>query len=136
MFEEPSKGRGVFRTQARIYEGYLTAYYFSSQMLDWLMQASQNIEIFKVKLRCNKSSRLLQRVAFLGIFVISAFHVLYFLKFNKGLFLAPKVFILCKKAQWPRGPGAMNFDISTLHCNFLIQPNKVYLKQWKKTECF
>ena len=45
---------------------------------------------------------------------ISFLHSLLFFKFNKGLFLAPKVFILCKKAQWPRGPGAMNFDISTL----------------------
>ena len=32
------------------------------------------------------------------MFAISAFHVLYFLIFNKGLFLALKVFILCKKA--------------------------------------
>ena len=91
------------------------------------------------------------------IFAISAFHILYFLKFNnpvdtghklnvlkmfrrhlgsilnvlgmfnlcpvstrKGQFFAPKVFIICKKAQWLRGPGIMNFDISTLCRNFLF----------------
>ena len=57
-------------------------------------------------------------------FAISAFNDLYFLKFNKGLFFAPKVFILCKKSIWPRGLGTMNFDsvaimqVFRLYCNY------------------
>ena len=46
------------------------AYYFRnmSSIIDVRLGyicASENIEIFKVKLSCSKSSRLLQRVAFL-----------------------------------------------------------------------
>ena len=36
-------------------------------MFDWVIQASENIEIFKVKLRWIKSPRLLQHVAFIVI---------------------------------------------------------------------
>ena len=70
-----SKSRVVFRTQASIYDEaflsiYLTAYYFRniSPTIDvWLcyIWASENIDIFKVKLNWSKSSRLLQRVVFL-----------------------------------------------------------------------
>ena len=70
--------RVVFRTQASIYHGaflwlYLKAYYFCNKSsitdvrLDF-MQASGNIEIFKVKLRPSESSPFLQRVAFLIYF--------------------------------------------------------------------
>ena len=69
-----TKSRGVFKTQASICDGdiwwiYLTAYYFNNKSsfinvrLGYI-QVSKNIEIFKVKLRYSKLSRLLQRVAF------------------------------------------------------------------------
>ena len=74
-FEESSKCRGVFRTNASIYDGaflwvYLSALYFRniSSIIDLRLGyiwASENIDIFKVKLRWSKSSRLLQRIAFL-----------------------------------------------------------------------
>ena len=70
--------RGVFITQASIYDGaflwiYLTAYYFrnkSSIIVVWLVykQASKNIEVIKVKLTRRKPSGLLQGVAFLVYF--------------------------------------------------------------------
>ena len=72
-FEESSKSRGVFRTQASMYDGaflwiYLTACYMLHHRCSaWLYIGSKNIEIFKVKLSCSKSSRLLQHVAFLVI---------------------------------------------------------------------
>ena len=65
------KSRSVFGTQARIYDGaflwiYLTVYYFlnKNSNID-VRQVSENVEIFKVKLRWSKSLQLLQRVAFL-----------------------------------------------------------------------
>ena len=73
-FEELSKSRGVFRTQVSIYDGALgknlTDYYFchKSFIIDVRLSyiyACENIEIFKVKLKWSKSSRLLLRVAFL-----------------------------------------------------------------------
>ena len=74
MFKESSKSRGVFRTQASIYDGvflriYLGTYYFcnKSSITDVRLtytQASENIEISKVRLSSSKSSRLLQRIAF------------------------------------------------------------------------
>ena len=64
-FEESSKSRGVFRTQASIYNGaflwiYLTAYFFrnKSSIIDfWLgyIQAPENNEIFKEKANGSKS---------------------------------------------------------------------------------
>ena len=79
MFEESSsKRRGVFRTQASIYDGtflwiYLTAYYFRKKIstIDvrlGYIQTSKNIDILIVNLRPSKSSRLLEHVAFLVIF--------------------------------------------------------------------
>ena len=69
------KRRRVFRTHASICDGaflriYLTALYFCnmSSIIDLRLgyvQASENIEILKVKLRQSKSSRLLRRIAFL-----------------------------------------------------------------------
>ena len=57
MFEESSKSRGVFRTQASIYDGaffvnILTAYYFRNKSFTIDVQlgyitASENIEILK-----------------------------------------------------------------------------------------
>ena len=74
-FEKSSKSSGVFRTHARIYNGaflwiYLSALYYRniSSIIDLRLGyiwACENIEIFKVKLRWRKSSRLLQRIAFL-----------------------------------------------------------------------
>ena len=68
-FGESSKSRGVFRTHANIYDGaflwiYLTAYYFRniSSIIDLRLgyiQASENIEIFKTKLKWSKSLRFL-----------------------------------------------------------------------------
>ena len=54
---------------------YLTALYvyYISSIIDvrlGYVYASENIEIFKVKLRWNKSSRLLQRIAFLVSFTV------------------------------------------------------------------
>ena len=78
--ESSSKSSVVFRSQASIYDRtflwiYLTAYYFrkKSSITDaqlGYMQTFKNIEIFKVKLRLSKPSRLLKRVAFLLFFKI------------------------------------------------------------------
>ena len=80
-FEELSKNTGVFRTQVSIFDGaffwkHLMAYYFrnKSSIIDVRLSyiyASENIEIFKVKLNWRKSSRLLQRVAFLVEFTFT-----------------------------------------------------------------
>ena len=74
-FDESSKSRGVFRTHANIYDRvflwiFLSALFFRniSSIIDLRLgyiQASENIEIFKVKLGWSKSSRLLQHIAFL-----------------------------------------------------------------------
>ena len=76
MFEE--KSRGVFRTQPSIYDGaffvnILNGLLFSQYKLHHRcstghenVRASENIKIFKVKLSWSKSSRFLQRVAFLA----------------------------------------------------------------------
>ena len=82
------QSEGVFRIQASICDGaflwiYLTAYYFynTSSIIDvWVgyIKASENNEIFKVKLRWSKSSRLLQRIAFLVfLFVLHPFWIKY-----------------------------------------------------------
>ena len=56
-----------------------------------------------------------------GIKVVNIYSYQLFLFFNlMKVFLAAKVFVLCKKSWWPRRLGAMNFDISTLCCNFLF----------------
>ena len=69
--ESSSKSSVVFRSQASIYDKiflwiYLTAYFFrnKSSIIDvqlGYMQTLENIEIFQVKLRWSKPSRLLQR---------------------------------------------------------------------------
>ena len=75
MFEKSSKSRGVFGTQASIYDEafswiYLTAYFFhnKSSIIDvqlGYVQVSENVKFFKAKLRWSKSSRLLQSLAIL-----------------------------------------------------------------------
>ena len=79
-FKESSKSRGIFTTQARIYDVaflwiYSTTYHFcnKSSIIDvWLgyILASKSIEMFKVKLSWSKSSQLLQRRAFSCFFWI------------------------------------------------------------------
>ena len=71
-----SKNGVVLRIQGSIYDRaplwiyYLTTYYFRNKIciIDvqlGYIQAFENIEIFKVKLRWRKSSRLSQGIAFL-----------------------------------------------------------------------
>ena len=68
MLEAYSESKGVFRTQESICDGaflwiYLSTYYFCNvgSIIDvrlGYMRASENIKIFKLKLRWSKSSRL------------------------------------------------------------------------------
>ena len=105
-FEESStKSSATFRTQASIYDGsflwiYLTAYYFrnkSSIIDDQLgyMQTFENIEIFKVRLSGSKSSRLLQRVAFLVCFVFNFAYMSWLFKFLRTTSTSYRRMILC-----------------------------------------
>ena len=88
-FQESSKSRRIFRTHASIYDGaflwiYLRALNFRniSSIIDLrpsYIWVSENIEIFKVKLRRSKWSRLLQRIAFLvKVFKNKAFNIGFF----------------------------------------------------------
>ena len=105
------KSRGVFRTQASINDGafywiYWTAYYLcnkSSIIEIWLnyMQASENIEIFKVKLSWSKLSWLLQRVIAQIIVIATTRSVSYFyFELNGPVFIANSTYQFrgrCKK---------------------------------------
>ena len=66
----------------------------------WDTQNTRQIQNSVKHLRWSVEQKLLTAILVFAnyIFAISAFQVLYFLKFNKSQFHSPKVLVLCKKA--------------------------------------